>query len=147
MRKQPVVNSFILALAAVFIASFAVVAADAPDTITLNSALWPEHTKGLVEFSHKKHAEDYEVACTECHHKYEGGNNVWKEGDAVQKCEECHTEPTIKGEKKLPEDQQKLNLKLAFHNNCVSCHKALKKEDKKTKAPTTCAKCHPKKKK
>jgi hypothetical protein len=78
----------------------------------------------------------------------ENGKNVWKEGDKVQKCMECHNEPTVKGEKKLPKDKQKLNLKLAFHNNCQGCHKKLKKKDK-TKykdIPTTCIKCHPKKK-
>ncbi len=137
--------AMVLGILVLFGASLVAVAGDIPDQITMNSSLWPEHTKGLVEFTHKKHAEDYGIACTECHHKYENGKNVWKEGDPVQKCEECHNEPTIKGEKKLPKDQQKLNLKLAFHNNCISCHKKLKKENKQTKAPTTCSKCHPKK--
>jgi hypothetical protein len=77
---------------------------------------------------------------------YKDGKNTWKEGDAVQKCDACHTEATIEGEKKLPPDQQKLNLKLAFHNNCIPCHQKLKKETPDTKAPVTCAQCHPQKK-
>ncbi|ROQ93318.1 cytochrome c3 family protein [Desulfosoma caldarium] len=130
---------------ALFVGALMAVAADAPDVMTMNSTLWPSHTKALVEFAHKKHAEEYKIACTECHHKYEGGQNVWKEGDPVQKCQECHNEPTIKGEKKLPPEQQKLNLKLAFHNNCQGCHKKLKAENPQTTAPTTCVQCHPKK--
>ena len=119
-----------------------------PDNITLKSTLWKEHTKSAVEFSHKKHSEEYGAKCVDCHHVYKDGKNVWKEGDKVQKCQECHNEPTVTGEKKLPEDQQKLNLKLAFHGNCVDCHKELKKKDKAKygKIPTTCLNCHPKEK-
>jgi len=133
----------IVAALLVFVAAFAVVAADAPDTITIKAALWATPTKAPVEFTHKKHAQDYKIACTDCHHKFEGGKNVWKEGDPVQKCEECHTEPTIQGEKKLPPDQQKLNLKIAFHDNCVGCHQKLKKDKPDTTAPVTCTGCHP----
>jgi hypothetical protein len=123
-------------------------AADVPDEFVIQDSLWAKHTKSGVKFSHKKHAEEYGVACNECHHVFEGGKNVFKEGDPVQKCHDCHNEPTIKGEKKLSKDKQKLNLKIAFHNNCQSCHKKLKKEDKAKygKIPTTCIQCHPKKK-
>jgi hypothetical protein len=119
-----------------------------PAVITIKSTLWKDHTKSAVTFDHKKHQEDYKIKCTECHHVYKDGKNVWKEGDKVEKCQKCHNEPTIKGEKKLPKDKQKLNLKLAFHENCQGCHKKLKRKDKAKygKIPTTCIKCHPKKK-
>ena len=81
-----------------------------PDDITIQAKLWKNHTKSPVKLSHKKHSEEYGAKCDECHHVIENGKNVWKEGDKVQKCMECHNEPTIKGEKKLPEDKQKLNL-------------------------------------
>ncbi len=121
----------------------------APEVMEIQAKLWKTHTKGPVKFEHKKHAEEYKIKCENCHHVYENGKNVWKEGDKVQKCMECHNEPTIKGEKKLPEDKQKLNLKLAFHNNCQGCHRDLKKKDKEkySKIPTTCIKCHTKSKK
>jgi Ni/Co efflux regulator RcnB len=119
-----------------------------PNQIILNSTLWPKHTKSLTKFSHKKHQEVNKIDCTECHHVYKDGKSTWKKGDKVQRCQECHNEPTIKGEKKLPKDKQKLNLKLALHNNCIACHKGLKKKNKKkyAKIPTSCVKCHPKKK-
>ena len=120
----------------------------APDVIDLQSSLWKEHTKGPVNFHHKKHSEEYKVACDSCHHVYKDGKNTYKEGDKVQKCQECHNEPTITGEKKLSPDKQKLNLKLAFHENCQGCHKEMKKKDKAKygKIPTTCIKCHTKSK-
>jgi hypothetical protein len=125
------------------------------DEIIINSSLYPEHTYDLTKFTHKKHQDDYKIECNECHHVYNGkpplaGNpkdkkNTYKEGDKVQKCQECHDELSIKNLKKLPEDKKKRNLELAYHNNCIGCHKKLKKQDKKKykKIPTTCKKCHP----
>lgn len=121
-----------------------VVADDIKDVIKIQSSLWPNPTKGPVEFTHKKHAETYKVACDKCHHVYKDGKNVWKQGDDVKRCQACHNEPTIEGEKRLSPDLQKLNLKLAFHTNCQECHKELKKSDKAGKAPVTCTGCHPK---
>ena len=120
-------------------------ATKAPDTIVIKSALWPNPTKAPVTFAHKKHSEEYKIACAECHHVYKDGKNVWKQGDPVQKCDACHNEPTITGEMKLPPDKQKLNLKIAFHKNCQGCHQDLKKKDpaKYAKIPVTCAQCHP----
>ena len=121
----------------------------AADVMDIQATLWKTHTKGPVKFTHKKHAEEYGSKCDECHHVYEKDKNVWKEGDEVQKCQECHNEATIKGEKKLSKDKQALNLKLAYHNNCQGCHRKLKKQDKEKygKIPTTCIKCHTKSKK
>ena len=121
----------------------------APEKMEIQAKLWSKHTKGPVNFQHKKHAEEYKVKCEDCHHVYENGKNTWKEGDKVQKCMECHNEATIKGEKKLPKDKQALNLKLSYHKNCQGCHKKMKKKDKAKygKIPTTCIKCHTKSKK
>ncbi|MFP5212720.1 MAG: cytochrome c3 family protein [Acidobacteriota bacterium] len=144
MRGGKFVYSVVMVALMVFAFAFVVIAADkGPDTITLKSKLWATPTKAPVEFTHKKHYEDLKIACAECHHVMKDGKNVWKEGDKVQKCEECHTEPTVTAEKKLPPDQQKLNLKIAFHDNCLGCHQKTKKDKPDTKAPVTCAACHP----
>jgi hypothetical protein len=139
------ISSVVLAAFVVSLAAFMAIAADkGQDVIEFKStAVWPNPTKKYAPFSHKKHSEEYKIACNQCHHVYKDGKNVWKEGDAVDKCEKCHTEATIQGEKKLPPDQQKLNLKLAFHNNCIPCHQKEKKAKPDTKAPVTCAQCHP----
>lgn len=126
-----------------------VVAADQqpPESVTIKAGIWPSPTKAAVQYPHKKHAEEMKIACTECHHLMKDGKNVWKQGDPVKKCETCHTEPTIEGEKNLSPDQQKINLKLAYHENCQGCHKAEKKNKPDTKAPIVCTGCHPGEKK
>ena len=144
MRGGKSILCVLVAVLFVFAATIAVIAADkGPEKATIKSPLFTKPTKAPVEFTHKMHNEDYKVACESCHHVYKDGKNVWKEGDAVQKCDACHTEATIEGEKKLPPDQQKLNLKLAYHNNCQGCHQKLKKDKPDTKAPVTCTGCHP----
>jgi hypothetical protein len=144
MKRTKLVSC--LAIAAVFMFSaalLAIAAQQAPDEITLKPALWPSLTKAPVKLSHKKHAEDYKVACDQCHHVMKDGKNVWKKGDEVQTCDKCHNEATVQGEMKLSPEQKKLNLKLAFHKNCQDCHKKAKAEKSDSKAPTTCAGCHP----
>ncbi len=148
MRGRKFVLSGFVAMVSIMMAALAVIAADqgatnAPDEITIKAALWSQPTKAPVPFTHKKHAEDYKISCKDCHHVMKDGKNVWESGQPVDPCAKCHTEPTIQGEKKLPPDQQKLNLKLAYHDNCQGCHQKLKKENPQTKAPTTCTGCHP----
>jgi hypothetical protein len=112
-----------------------------PDTIVMDSKVFPEHKKSLVTFSHQKHNVDYNIACSECHHVYQDGKNVWKEGDPVQKCTECHSgDKAPSGLSK--EEKIKGYYYDAVHENCKGCHKAAKAEGKA--APTGCTECHPK---
>jgi hypothetical protein len=118
------------------------------DNITMNSPVFEKHKKALVTLTHKKHATEYNIACADCHHVYEDGKNVWKEGDKVDKCTACHKEAKApkakKGEPKMSKaDKIKNYYYSAIHENCVSCHKAEKKKGKK--APSACKDCHPKK--
>ena len=43
-------------------------AQEVPDHFVIKAKLWKDHTKSGVEFSHKKHAEEYGAKCTDCHH-------------------------------------------------------------------------------
>jgi hypothetical protein len=141
-----------VAMGVVFLFALAYATQQAPDNITMESKVYKKHKKALVNLSHKKHNVDYKIPCTDCHHVYKDGKNVWKEGDAVQKCdaEGCHSKakaPKAKeGEKKLSrKDKASQGFHYsAIHENCVGCHKDAKKEGKA--APTKCAECHPKKK-
>jgi hypothetical protein len=119
-----------------FLAVGVLVAADVPDQITIQNTGYKHVTQGPVPFNHKKHQTDYKIACTECHHNYENGKNVWKEGDPVKPCKDCHSP--------LKKQGNILKLDIAFHKNCRDCHRDLKKEGKKS-GPTTCNKCHEKK--
>ena len=115
------------------------------------------HTKGLVNFTHKKHIEEYGATCGECHHDADGKPlKDLKMGDEVKKCIECHKKPgevpkelkqewKAKKVKKQEKDQLAREFHAeAMHDNCRTCHKDYKKKNKDTIAPTTCAKCHPK---
>lgn len=112
--------------------------------MTIYAELFTTHTKGPVIFPHDKHNKEFKIACNECHHIYENGKNVWNEDIKPDKCEKCHNEPTVKKEKSLPPDLQKKNLKLAFHNKCLACHRKRKAENPELKSPTTCSGCHKK---
>ena len=126
-------------------------AADVADTITMDSKIYPKHTKKLVTFSHKKHAEYKDVSCSDCHHVYTDGKNTWKEGDEVQKCEECHSEPAKpKGDKTKMSKAEKIKKyhKDALHKNCKGCHKEMIDKDSEMGMKLKkCSGCHPKKKK
>lgn len=130
----------------------------ADDVMQLNEPSYP-HTKGPVEFSHKKHSTDYKAACGDCHHDDKGQPLAGlKDGDPVQKCVECHKKPgevpkEIKKEwkdKKLKkEEADKLSLEYhaeALHENCRVCHRDHNKANNTQAAPTKCNDCHPKEK-
>ncbi len=117
-------------------ASFTV-AQGPPDEITIQNEGYKKDTKGSVTLSHKKHAEEYEVACTDCHHKYADGENVWKSGDPVEKCASCHNP--------VKEEAEGLDLKKAFHDNCKNCHKEAVANGNANAPDRKCTACHAKK--
>jgi hypothetical protein len=107
-----------------------------PDEILINNPVYKTDRKGAVYFSHAEHAEGYVDACDACHHEYEGGKNVWEEGQHVQKCAACHDPQKRDGK------ARKLNI--AYHKNCKGCHRQLAREGD-TQAPyRQCTDCHAK---
>ena len=114
-----------------------------------NTKAFKKHKKSLVEFSHKKHAEDYKVDCGTCHHDDKGQPLKLAVRDDVKECTECHKpgkapkkEVTkLKADKVAKKKLQNEYMYGAMHSQCIDCHKAEKK------GPTKCAECHPKKKK
>jgi hypothetical protein len=166
MNKKLLVLVIVVS-AALFVAA-GIYAKDVPLVIELNDPAYKEHKKGVVHFEHGKHQNEYvekypefhKNDCGECHHDKDNKplSNL-KEGDPVQKCIECHKIPSevpkkLKKEwrekkvKKAEQKKKKLEYHAeALHINCRDCHKAFNKKYKPKKAPITCAKCHPKKKK
>ena len=158
MKKGLIVTSVII-VCSLFVVAGLYAGTEYKDVIELNEPSY-EHTKGIVEFSHKKHSEEYakkapdlyKDGCGVCHHDDKGKplTNL-KKGDDVKPCIDCHKKP---GEKPKGKDAPKLDKKQeleyhaeAYHENCRGCHKAYDKEFKTKAAPTTCTKCHPKTKK
>ena len=159
MMKKHLLLVTIIGIAMLFAAA-GIYAKAVPDIIKLQDPAYEKHKKGVVDFSHGKHQSDYATqypefyknGCGECHHDKEGKplSNL-KEGDDVKKCIECHKIPAEapKGKKAKKKLSKKEKIKdyhaEALHENCKGCHKSYNKKYKpKTKAPTTCAKCHPK---
>ncbi len=103
------------------------------DEIIIENLGYENDKKKPVKLSHKRHSEEYGIACDNCHHLYQEGTNVWKEGDSVQKCAVCH-DPA--------EDQGNvIKLQSAFHRNCRDCHKEMTQEGRE--APyKKCTDCH-----
>jgi len=161
MRKKILRVSVVVALATLFIAA-GIYAKAVPDVIPLADPAYKKHKKGVVKFEHKKHFDDYakeypefyKNGCGECHHDKDNKPlTELKDGDDVQKCIECHkiAAEAPKGKKAKKKLSKKEKIKEyhaeALHANCRVCHKKFNKKYKPKKAPTTCTKCHPKKKK
>lgn len=72
-----------------------------------------ENSFGKVTFNHSTHTGN---DCKECHHI----------GSTSQGCTECHTK------------ESKVDVKKAFHDNCITCHKD------QGQGPTGCMDCHKK---
>ena len=87
--------------------------------------------KPPVQFSHRGH-EARRVACTQCHHEYQGRRNVWHEGQPVQKCRACHG---LRPEARPPD------LKNAYHRRCKGCHLRFKQQGRPA-GPIECQGCH-----
>jgi hypothetical protein len=132
MKKGMPAIILLLFIGLIFLATGVLTAAEFPEKIVIDNKVYKKDLKGPVNFNHLKHIKDYKAVCTDCHHEYIDGKNIWKGGDAVKTCVSCHD----------PEKTQEkvLKLQLAFHNNCKDCHK---KSGKDT-APTKCNDCHSK---
>jgi hypothetical protein len=109
----------------------------APDEVMIENKGYKSDKKPPVKLTHKKHVDEYGAKCTECHHEYKDGKNVWKEGEPVKKCVECHDPKKKQG--------KVLKLNLAYHKNCKNCHKKVVEQDSNKKAPfKKCNDCHEK---
>ena len=83
MKKRILTLVVVVLTGFLFITVGALTAADAPDEIIIENGGYKADKKGGVKLTHKTHNMEYKVGCGECHHVYEGGKNVWKEGDPV----------------------------------------------------------------
>jgi hypothetical protein len=156
-RKPSFTIAALVGLATVFIAAGIYAGTEVPDVITMQNKAYEKHTKGIVEFTHKKHVEEYKAACGDCHHDDKGQPLTdLQMGDNVDPCITCHKIPgTVPGElkkewreTKMPKaEQKKRELEYhaeALHQNCITCHKDFNKKNNTKAAPVTCTTCHPK---
>jgi cytochrome c553 len=158
--KKSLLVATIVGLAFVFAAAGLYAGTTVGDVIKMQNKAYESHEKGIVEFTHKKHAEDYAKAnpdfykdgCGACHHDDKGQPLTGlKAGDEVQSCIACHNKP---GEKPKGKDAPKLSKEEelqyhaeAIHDNCRGCHREYNRKNNTRAAPTSCSKCHPREKK
>ncbi len=154
MSKKSITLLLAAGIAVIFLATGLHAGTKAADVITMESKVITKRKKGpdakkpckLVEFTHKKHSEDYKLSCGDCHHDKDGKPLAsLKMGDDVKKCDECHnrekakaSDKTFQGKyKKKPVDIKQYES--AIHENCIGCHK-----EKGLKEGTKCGDCHKK---
>jgi len=86
MKKLIIRNSSIIMVFTILMVFLAVTLLPAseekemPEDIVFDEEICKHNRKGPVAFSHLTHAEDYELSCTQCHHEYKDGKNVWEGG-------------------------------------------------------------------
>jgi Class III cytochrome C family len=151
MNKRSLLIIAIVGIASMFLATAIYAGTTVADVVNMENKAYTKHKKSIVQFSHKKHNEEYKAGCGECHHDADNKPlNDLKMGDEVQNCIECHTKAgrspkAKKGEAKLSKKEKMAYHAEAIHVNCKDCHKKANKASGTKAAPTSCAKCHPKK--
>ena len=126
-KRSLLLTAATVVIAALLAATLIYAATEVQDIIELKDPAYKKHKKGVVNFTHKKHMDDYAQKypefyknnCGECHHDNDNKPlSALKEGDNVQKCIECH---------KIPSEMPKKNVK------AMRQKKASKKEMKSKK--------------
>ncbi|MBU1342128.1 MAG: cytochrome c family protein [Proteobacteria bacterium] len=150
MNKKLLTWLLAAGIAVVFVATGLQAGTEVPDTIKMDYNNYTKRVKAppkfkFIEFTHKKHNEEFKISCGDCHHDKDKKPLDLKIGDNVQKCVECHT----KLEKDKKDKNDPLVLENAMHGNCVDCHKDVNKKagdpkGMKGPAPASCNKCHEK---
>jgi len=99
------------------------------EVLNLKHGAFGERQRHGVTFSHSTHFAT--IDCTECHHFYVNGQNVWNESLETN-CAACHG---------LKAEGSKGGLMKAFHQGCMGCHRKVKSAAGKT-LPVMCGQCH-----
>ncbi|MCP3954196.1 MAG: cytochrome c3 family protein [Desulfobacterales bacterium] len=106
-----------------------------PDEVLIHNRIEGlQKSRPGVDFPHELHTEAHD--CLECHHDYQDGENVLEEDeldeDGAASCRACH------------DSSASIDLKTAYHRQCIKCHRGLNKQPDND-LPITCGDCHPKK--
>lgn len=105
--------------------------------LSFNKLTYSSHS---VTFKHATHAMNYKIGCIRCHHTLEKGAMAVEEA-----CTDCHTNTEMRSfpqAENIPEESRTDYYFLAIHDQCVNCHKEVRKSDEWTKAPVGCWRCH-----
>ena len=112
-----------------------------------------ESKRSEVVFPHGVH---FSYSCQECHHKWDTKAPIV--GCTTSGCHDLTEAPKTEDGKLVKDPAMAIRYyKKAYHDMCISCHKAIKKQNKALEAskaalgeelqatgPTSCNDCHPK---
>ncbi|MBN2231740.1 MAG: cytochrome c3 family protein [Deltaproteobacteria bacterium] len=121
-------------LGAVLVVAVVLPVAAQPESILLNNEQYfVKKKRPPVAFPHAVHMDV--LACTDCHHRYEKGENVLnedalEEGNPEIRCGNCHNL------------NNRYGLQQAFHASCTGCHRQMVVDGSKKTGPRTCGGCH-----
>jgi len=132
MKKSMILSLTVVALVLAFVLPN-LYAVDVPgDDYMIPKPEGVEIKNKSLPFSHSKHGE-YE--CTECHHTWDGAGEI--QACTAAGCHDLYVAAT-------PDDRKDIKFwEKAFHDQCIGCHRDLRKEQKPT-GPVACTGCHPK---
>ena len=125
----------ILFLGVLFVAMMVSVLSAQPDEIVFNNVeAFKKKQRPAVVFPHEIHMAG-DLSCTDCHHRYDNSENILDESELEEgtpdiRCFNCHNR------------ESRINLRHAFHRQCIGCHGRTQKEGKET-GPRLCGECHP----
>jgi c(7)-type cytochrome triheme protein len=122
---------FLLATLISSLVGYSSLYAQEADIYLENSASDSSKSRPAVYFSHENHMDSYD--CLDCHHDYQNGENILDEDDLENgesaSCASCHSKDAA------------IDLKTAFHRECMGCHRRVNKQEAET-LPITCQDCH-----
>lgn len=119
--------------------------------LPFNKSTYSSHS---VTFAHSTHAMERRIACIQCHHELEKGAIAVKK---TCKDKDCHANTEMRSflqAENIPKEKRKDYYFLAIHDQCINCHKEVRKYDEWTKAkevrkygewtkaPVGCWRCH-----
>jgi len=125
---------WIMATLVIMIAAPQLLTAQSETILINNKSVFKKENRPAVSFAHINHMDLEDVSCTDCHHRYENGENVLDPDELTEEnistivCSSCH--------------KKKSELEKAYHHRCIGCHDNLKKG--KTAGPRMCGECHKK---
>ena len=121
----------------------------APDNMIIETKGFKNRQKGFpdflnVELQHKKHIDDYKIACDACHHYKKLDLVTNRRITITKKCVACHTATSENIVANLCDPPF---LQNAMHDACISCHRTINSQNNEycnsgDRAPETCDSCH-----
>jgi len=102
--------------------------------MSIQNDVYANRKLGPAKFTHDTHMDDYGIDCTECHHEYVDGENVFTGDEDPKPCITCHKPGKPQG--------NVYKLSTAYHKQCRTCHKEYNDGEGMESAPMSCYRCH-----